>query len=332
VDAHLVAALDGRPVVGRLGGLVDQFGDGVETTPCATLCDVSRDLQPCAGDQGAGVYSRAAQTYDRVGPSPFTQCARRIVELLSIEPNARILDVATGTGAMLVAAAKLAGPSTTLVGIDVSEGMLQRARETTEAAGLSNVSLRVMDAQALEFANEWFDYVLCGFALGSIPDPARALSEMRRVLRPAGRLGLVHAPGWFFQHDPRWLWQEDLFRQAGVSVTPYDSERAVAELTAALCRTHFANTVLLEESCPLVFNDEAEWWTWLWSHGSRRLVEQVPRDQLPTLQHALTSGLARCREGDGLIHGRLRTMLALASKPVVGPTRLLMDQRDGDRA
>jgi ubiquinone/menaquinone biosynthesis C-methylase UbiE len=272
------------------------------------------DHKPSGSEWGAGVYSRAARTYDRVGPSPFAHFARRVVELVAIEPDARILDVATGTGAIILAAAKQVGRGATLVGIDLSDAMLQRAREATRAARLGNVELRVMNAQDLQFPDESFDYVLCGFALGSIVDPARALGEMRRVLRPAGRLGLVHASGWFFQHDPRWIWQEDVFRRAGVPVAPYDRERALVELTAVLRQTHFGDTTVLEESCPLIFSDEAEWWAWLWSHGSRRLVEQVPRDQLPRLQAALIGGLAQCREDDGLIHGQLRAHLAFASK------------------
>jgi SAM-dependent methyltransferase len=276
---------------------------------------VSGHPQPPGSERGAALYSRAARTYDRVGPSPFTHFARRLVELAAIEPNARILDVATGTGAMILAAGTRAGRGATLVGIDLSEAMLQRARDATKAAQLGNVELRVMDAQDLGFPDASFDYVLCGFALGSIPDPARALGEMRRVLRPAGRLGLVHASGWFFQHDPRWTWQEDVFRRAGVPVVPYDPGRAHANLTAVLRRTHFVDAVVAAESCPLIFKDEAEWWAWLWSHGSRRLVEQVPSDQVPRLEHALLGGLARCREDDGLIHGRLRAHVALASKP-----------------
>lgn len=272
------------------------------------------DLQSPGGEQGAGVYSRAARTYDRVCPSPFSYFARRVVELVAIEPDARILDVATGTGAMILAVADRAGRGATLVGIDLSDAMLQRAREATNAARLGEVDLRVMDAQDLRFPDESFDYVLCGFALGSIPDPARALGEMRRVLRPAGRLGLVHASGWFFQHDPRWIWQEDVFRCAGVPVVPYDSRRARAELTAVLRGTHFVDTRMLEESCPLTFSDEAEWWAWLWSHGSRRLLEQVPKDQLAGLRDALLGGLARCRDDDGFIRGQLRAHLAFASK------------------
>jgi SAM-dependent methyltransferase len=177
---------------------------------------------------------------------------------------------------MLLAAAQRAGRGATLVGIDLSVAMLQRARDATKAAGLDNVELRVMDARDLQFADESFDCVLCGFALGSIPDPARALSEMRRTLRPAGRLGLVHARGWFFQHDPRWTWQEDVFGRAGVPVVPYDPGRALADLTALLRLTHFVDTMVVEESCPLIFKDEAEWWAWLWSHGSRHLSSKCP--------------------------------------------------------
>lgn len=266
-------------------------------------------------EREAALFSRAARTYDRVGPSPFTHFARRVVELAAIEPDARILDVATGTGAMILAAAERAGRRATLVGVDLSVAMLERARLATNTAGLDNVELHVMDAQDLQFADESFDCVLCGFALGSIPDPARALSEMWRTLRPAGRLGLVHARGWFFQHDPCWTWQEDVFRRAGVPVAPYDPGRALADLTAALRLANFVDTMVVEESCPLIFKDDAEWWAWLWSHGSRRLVEQVRSDELPRLQHALFGGLARCRQDDGLIHGRLRAHLALASKP-----------------
>jgi hypothetical protein len=95
---------------------------------------------------------------------------------------------------------------------------------------------------------------------------------------------------------------------------PYDPGRARADLAAVLRRTQFVDTRVLEEFCPLIFSDEAEWWAWLWSHGSRRLVEQVPEDQLAGLRDALLGGLARCRDDDGYIRGRLRAHLAFASK------------------
>src|SRR5919106_5194922 len=97
-----------------------------------------------SGRDQAALYSRAARTYDRVGPSPFTHFARRVVELAAIEPNAHILDVATEAGAMILAAGERVGGHATFVGIDLSDAMLERAREATEAARLSNVELRAM--------------------------------------------------------------------------------------------------------------------------------------------------------------------------------------------
>jgi hypothetical protein len=60
------------------------------------------------------------------------------------------------------------------------------------------------------------------------------------------------------------------------SVVPYDPGRALADLTALLRLTHFVDTMVVEESCPLIFKDEAEWWAWLWSHGSRHLSSKCP--------------------------------------------------------
>src|SRR6185503_11997657 len=96
-----------------------------------------------------------------------------------------------------------------VVGIDISEAMLARARERAAARGLAErITLRTMDAEALAFDDAAYDVVVSLFALLHLPDPLRALREMRRVLRPGGRLvvgvgsgapvsiqGLVHRAG-----------------------------------------------------------------------------------------------------------------------------------------
>lgn len=99
---------------------------------------------------GPPVYSRAAPTYNRVGPRPFTHFARRLVDRAAVAQGARVLDVATGTGTILLAAAERAGERGVLVGVDLSEEMLGRAADEVRQEGLANVELRVMDAQRLE--------------------------------------------------------------------------------------------------------------------------------------------------------------------------------------
>jgi hypothetical protein len=87
------------------------------------------------------------------------------------------------------------------------------------------------------------------------------------------------------------------------------------------CRTpgSLRRTMVVEESCPLIFKDEAEWWAWLWVARITTLGRASSQRRATKPQHALLGGLARCRQDDGLIHGRLRAHLALASKP--GPPR-----------
>ena len=102
-----------------------------------------------------------------------------------LAPGMRALDIATGTGLAAEAAAEAVGPSGHVVAADISPAMVERARE--RLGGMPNVSFAVEDGQALSFPDASFDAVLCNMGLMYFPDPARGLSEFRRVLRPGGR-------------------------------------------------------------------------------------------------------------------------------------------------
>jgi ubiquinone/menaquinone biosynthesis C-methylase UbiE len=97
----------------------------------------------------------------------------------------RVLDIATGTGAAAEAAAAIVGPSGQVIAADISRPMLDKARE--RIGTLPNIRFAVEDAQALTFPDESFDAVLCQMSLMLFDDPARGLSEFRRVLREGGR-------------------------------------------------------------------------------------------------------------------------------------------------
>lgn len=97
-----------------------------------------------------------------------------------------VLEVAIGTGLNI----PFYDPDVDLTGVDLSTRMLEAARQ--RAADLDrDVDLREGDAHNLDFDDESFDTVVCTFSLCNIPDPRLALTEMRRVLRPGGRLVLV---------------------------------------------------------------------------------------------------------------------------------------------
>jgi ubiquinone/menaquinone biosynthesis C-methylase UbiE len=103
----------------------------------------------------------------------------------------RVLDVACGTGLVSFSAAHAVGPEGRVSGVDLSGQMTQAAGARALAGRIANVEFRRMDGEALEYADASFDVALCALGLMYMPDPERALREMRRVLVPGGRLAIA---------------------------------------------------------------------------------------------------------------------------------------------
>ncbi len=113
----------------------------------------------------------------------------RLLDALELSPSSRLLDVATGTGTSALRAARDRGCS--VIGVDLGASGIAAARDAGHAADMgSRARFLVGDAEALPLDHASVDAVLCECALCLFPQPARALSEVVRVLRPGGRLAL----------------------------------------------------------------------------------------------------------------------------------------------
>ena len=123
---------------------------------------------------------------------PGMQDEHRIARLLlGLAPGDGVLDVACGTGNFTRDFARTVGQDGLAVGIDVSETMLARAVDDTEAAGLLDRTAYVRgDAAELPFVDSSFDAVCCFAALHLFADPMRALDRMTAVLTPGGRIAI----------------------------------------------------------------------------------------------------------------------------------------------
>ncbi|MFN3477121.1 MAG: class I SAM-dependent methyltransferase [Candidatus Methylomirabilales bacterium] len=133
-------------------------------------------------------YARLSPVYDVVFDRVFYPGRVKAVELLEIKPGNLILEVGIGTGLNL----PLYPSHCRLIGIDISEEMLERAKERVEELNLRHITLTLMDASCLGFPDSTFDHVLATYTISAVPDPVRTLLEMKRVCREGGYIVILN--------------------------------------------------------------------------------------------------------------------------------------------
>ena len=136
----------------------------------------------------APLYTAGASGYDDVFAHATRLFIPSLLQAARLQTGHNVLDVATGTGEAAAAAAAIVGAAGSVTAGDVSPAMLDVARTKLRDAG---VSFDIIDAHALPYADQRFDRVICQLGLMLFADPARALSEFHRVLRPGGRVAVT---------------------------------------------------------------------------------------------------------------------------------------------
>jgi ubiquinone/menaquinone biosynthesis C-methylase UbiE len=114
-----------------------------------------------------------------------------MLQAAQLEPGDRVLDIAAGTGDQSREAARLVGPTGSVLATDISQEMLDVAARFARQEGLSNIATRAMNAEQLDLADQSFDAVISRFGLMLIPRKQQALAEIRRVLKPEGMLAAL---------------------------------------------------------------------------------------------------------------------------------------------
>ncbi len=114
-----------------------------------------------------------------------------LVEAIRPQPGHTVLELAAGPGDTGMLAAELITPAGTLICSDAAESMLDVARARAQELGLDNIDFRALNAEWIDLDAASVDAVLCRWGYMLLADPAAALGETRRVLRPGGRLALA---------------------------------------------------------------------------------------------------------------------------------------------
>jgi len=172
-------------------------------------------LLAAAGVGAAAVWWRrnpSACPYNQrfwvAAPHPFIT-RERLREALAPAPGERLLEIGPGTGYYALPVAEWVGPSGTLELLDVQQDFLDHTMGRAREHGLSNIVPTLADAQAMPYGDATFDGAYLATVLGEVPDRSAALRELRRVVRPGGRVVFGELFG-----DPHMVTERALRREA----------------------------------------------------------------------------------------------------------------------
>ena len=261
----------------------------------------------------AAAYNAAADCYDDPANAFWERFGRSTVERLRPAPGSRILDVCCGSGASALPAAAMVGSRGSVLGIDLAEKLLERARAKAAERGLGNAEFRHGDILDLRLPADHFDAVICVFGIFFVPDMTAAVRALWQVLRPGGKLAVTTWGPRFFEPASTAFWNavREVRADLHKGFNAWDRISEPSELQAILADGGARNVEVVAKSGTHSISSPEAWWTAVLGSGFRGTLEQMDADarervRLANLSYMRTSGI-RSVEAN--------VIYALATKP-----------------
>lgn len=260
----------------------------------------------------ADTFDRAASSYDRLGVTFFGPMGKRLVEYAGPQPGHRVLDIGCGRGACLFPAAELVGPGGQVLGIDIAPAMIRETAAEAERRGVTNVDLRVLDAEHLDLPARSFDLITGSYSVIFLPDAPAAIAGYSKLLADNGRIAFTSPvftedtfpflPPVFTELIPRSLlttlppqWQP-----AALSRRFNSWLGSVPALESTMKRVGFTRVCVIDEDISMVARSGTDWVDWSHTHGMRLLWEHLAEAERQRLRERLIAALDDMRD-NGLI-------------------------------
>jgi ubiquinone/menaquinone biosynthesis C-methylase UbiE len=227
--------------------------------------------------KAAATYDAASDHFDDEPLSFWDRIGRRTVELLALQPDGNVLDVGCGTGASALPAAQAVRPNGSVIGVDLSARLLDRAREKAKVRGLSNVEFRCTDMTSLGHPDGRFDAVVSVFSIFFVPDMEGLVRELWRMVRPGGKLAVTTwGPRIFEPAYSRWLAaikreRPDLYS----AFSPWDRITDVQSVRRLLQNGGVANAEVAAEDGFQTLRSPDDWWIIALGSGLRWVIDQM---------------------------------------------------------
>jgi ubiquinone/menaquinone biosynthesis C-methylase UbiE len=132
-------------------------------------------------------WDKAVGDYEAGWRAQLEPAQSLMLDMAALQPGERVLDVACGTGLVSFRIINAVGEKGAVVGTDISGEMVEAARRLAAERSVQNARFERFDAEEMKLDEEPFDAAVCGLGLMYVPNPVKALEEMRRLLKPGGR-------------------------------------------------------------------------------------------------------------------------------------------------
>ena len=241
----------------------------------------------------AGVYDGPAQRY-------FIFAADQMVEMAKPGFDERVLDIATGTGHAAIAAAHYVGEARRVHAIDLSHNMLAQAKKKCEHLGVFNMDFFEMDAENLEFKDDYYDIILCSFGLFFVNDIVKTLQGWQRVLKTGGRVVFTTFTTNAFK--PYIKSFANAMESFGVTIDGGHFSRLndTEKCRAVLSEAGFSDIQTETRQLGFHLKDENDWWEIIESSGLRGFIEQLNSGKLAEFKEQHLAEIAKYKTDKGI--------------------------------
>jgi ubiquinone/menaquinone biosynthesis C-methylase UbiE len=238
--------------------------------------------------KAAITYNAASDYFDDGSLAFWNRYGSRTVERLALRRGSTVLDVGCGSGASAIPAAVTVGPGGRVVGVDLAERLLILARAKAAHLDLQNLEFLQCDMERLEFPEGYFDAVVCVFAIFFVPDMAKQVRELWRLVRPGGQLAITTwGPRMFEPGSSAWWSAVKQVRPDLLSAfNPWEriiNPEAVRQL---LTDSGIEGAEIIAEEGQQALRSPDDWWTVVLGSGYRWTVEQMDSDATARVREA----------------------------------------------